>query len=116
MEAGDLTHPTSGLMKPGEGLAQVLSKDEKLLGTGKLPMAGSPPKAGQPPSGGQACLRRLISLRLDSLRKILYPRSDVLQMIASLCHIKKIVILRGYVWDDFLTLRLWQNCDIPIQN
>ena len=30
MEAGNLTHPTSGLMKPGEGFAQVLSNDEKL--------------------------------------------------------------------------------------
>jgi hypothetical protein len=34
-------------MKPGEGLAQVLSKDEKLLGAGKLPIAG-----------GSASLRR----------------------------------------------------------
>jgi hypothetical protein len=30
LEAGDLTHPTTGLMKPGEGLAQVFSNDEKL--------------------------------------------------------------------------------------
>jgi hypothetical protein len=29
---GDLTQPTSGLMKPGEGLAQVLTKDEQLGG------------------------------------------------------------------------------------
>jgi hypothetical protein len=30
VEAGGLTHPTSGLMKPGEGLAQILSQQEKL--------------------------------------------------------------------------------------
>jgi hypothetical protein len=30
LEAGDLTYPTSGLMKPGEGFAQVLSNDGKL--------------------------------------------------------------------------------------
>ena len=30
MEAGDRIHPTSGLMKPGEGPAQVLSNGEKL--------------------------------------------------------------------------------------
>ena len=34
MEVSDLTHPTSGLMKPGEGLAQILTKGEK-LGEGK---------------------------------------------------------------------------------
>ena len=32
--AGDLTHPPSGLMKPEEGFAQVLSNDEE-LGEGK---------------------------------------------------------------------------------
>ena len=38
MEAGDLIHPTSGLMKPGEGLAQVLGNDEKLqVGKGMDP-------------------------------------------------------------------------------
>jgi hypothetical protein len=30
LEAGDLTHSTSGLMKPEEGLAQVLVNDQKL--------------------------------------------------------------------------------------
>lgn len=34
MEVSDLTHPTSGLMKPREGHAQVLNEDEK-LGEGK---------------------------------------------------------------------------------
>jgi hypothetical protein len=29
LETGDLTHPTSGLVKPGEGLARVLTEDEK---------------------------------------------------------------------------------------
>jgi hypothetical protein len=32
LEAGDLIHPTSGLMKPGEGLAQVLGNDRKTGG------------------------------------------------------------------------------------
>jgi len=34
LEAGDLTYLRNGLMKLGEGLAQVLIKDEK-LGQGK---------------------------------------------------------------------------------
>jgi hypothetical protein len=31
MEAGNPIHLRSGLMKPGEGLAQILSKDKKLV-------------------------------------------------------------------------------------
>jgi len=30
VETCDLSHPTSGLMKPGEGPAQVFSQQEKL--------------------------------------------------------------------------------------
>ena len=35
LQDGDLIHPSSGLKKPGEGLARILNKDEK-LGEGKV--------------------------------------------------------------------------------